>query len=78
MSNKLLAGIRILDFTTAGAGPRGTSQLGKLGAEVLKLEPREGNSTTRQQPMQGRNQYSLFDDDVQQAKRLFRSEGLHP
>ncbi len=53
MSDKLLAGIRILDFTTAGAGPRGTSQLGKLGAEVLKLEPREGNSTTRQQPMQG-------------------------
>ncbi len=49
----ILAGIRVLDFTTAGAGPKATSQLGMLGAEVLKLEPAGGNTTTRIRPMQG-------------------------
>lgn len=48
-----LAGIRVLDFTTAGAGLKATSQLGFLGAEVLKLEPPEGNSTLRIRPTQG-------------------------
>jgi crotonobetainyl-CoA:carnitine CoA-transferase CaiB-like acyl-CoA transferase len=35
---KPLEGIRILDFTWANAGPKGTRHLANLGAEVLRLE----------------------------------------
>src|SRR5438094_6160223 len=38
-----LAGIRILDFTQAIAGPFATLQLADLGAEVLKVEPPDGD-----------------------------------
>lgn len=38
MSAKPLAGIRIIDFTNAVAGPTATSLLGDFGAEVIKVE----------------------------------------
>lgn len=53
MSAAILDGVRVLDFTTAGAGPRATDQLGRMGAEVLKIEPLAGNNTLRQKPRQG-------------------------
>src|SRR5689334_4358002 len=53
LSVPILTGVRVLDFTTAGAGLKATSQLGMLGAEILKLEPRQGNSTLRIRPTQG-------------------------
>ncbi|MHB8575205.1 MAG: CaiB/BaiF CoA transferase family protein [Dehalococcoidia bacterium] len=37
-----LAGIRIIDFTNAVAGPTATSILGDLGAEVIKIEAPDG------------------------------------
>jgi crotonobetainyl-CoA:carnitine CoA-transferase CaiB-like acyl-CoA transferase len=45
---KPFAGVRILDFTRYLAGPYGTYQLGLLGADVVKIESREGDETRGQ------------------------------
>lgn len=45
--NKPLAGLRLLDLTHMLSGPFGTMTLADLGAEVIKVEPIEGESTRR-------------------------------
>jgi crotonobetainyl-CoA:carnitine CoA-transferase CaiB-like acyl-CoA transferase len=46
--SKPFAGVRILDFTRYLAGPYGTYQLALLGADVIKLEARDGDESRHQ------------------------------
>ena len=46
--SKPFAGVRILDFTRYLAGPYGTYQLALLGADVVKIESRDGDETRSQ------------------------------
>jgi crotonobetainyl-CoA:carnitine CoA-transferase CaiB-like acyl-CoA transferase len=46
--SKPFAGVRILDFTRYLAGPYGTYQLALLGADVIKVEARDGDETRHQ------------------------------
>ena len=46
--SKPFAGVRILDFTRYLAGPYGTYQFALLGADVVKIESRDGDETRSQ------------------------------
>jgi crotonobetainyl-CoA:carnitine CoA-transferase CaiB-like acyl-CoA transferase len=46
-----LSGVRIVDCTTVVLGPWAAQQLGDLGADVIKVEPPEGDTTRQLGPM---------------------------
>lgn len=53
-----LAGIKVLDFTSVMAGPVATRTLADLGANVLKVEPLQGDQVRARPPIRnGRSAY---------------------
>jgi len=46
-----LAGVRVIDFSWAYAGPYATEFLALMGAEVIKIESRKRPCITRRQPL---------------------------
>src|SRR5262252_1072356 len=56
----LLEGLRILDLTTVILGPYATQILGDLGAEIIKVEPPEGDSMRWVAPVKAGKVSAIF------------------
>jgi crotonobetainyl-CoA:carnitine CoA-transferase CaiB-like acyl-CoA transferase len=55
-----LSGVRILDCTTVVLGPWAAQQLGDLGADIVKIEPPEGDTTRQLGPRRNKDMAAFF------------------
>ena len=55
-----LDGVRIIDCTTVVLGPWASQQLGDLGADVIKVEPPEGDTTRQLGPRRHRHMAAFY------------------
>jgi len=55
-----LTGVRVIDCTTVVLGPWAAQQLGDLGADVVKVEPPEGDTTRQLGPMRNPDMGAFF------------------
>ena len=55
-----LNGVRVIDCTTVVLGPWAAQQLGDLGADVVKVEPPEGDTTRQLGPMRNRDMGAFY------------------
>lgn len=60
MSNDVLAGIRVLDFGRYVAGPYCATLLGYLGAEVIRIEKRDGSEDRYIAPLTASGEGGVF------------------
>jgi crotonobetainyl-CoA:carnitine CoA-transferase CaiB-like acyl-CoA transferase len=74
-----LFGVRVLEFTSAMAGPFAAMLLADLGADVIKVEPPEGDSSRDWGPPFYAEKYSAYFASANRGKRSIvidlRSEG---
>ncbi len=56
----LLAGIRVIDATAVILGPYATQILGDMGADVIKLEPPQGDMTRHGHPQRSPGMGAIF------------------
>src|ERR1700691_459083 len=66
-STKSFQGLRVLDFSTTIAGPHCTRMLADMGAEVVKIEPAEGETMRNRPPL--RNNFSTVFGQLNVGKK---------
>lgn len=55
-----LAGVRVIDLTSVVLGPYATQMLGDMGADIIKVESPDGDTTRYTGPCESRDMASLF------------------